>query len=413
MMKTSPSTATTSLSDKTGDQDNAAAAPPSLAVAEQPFLVFGQPDIGEDEIAAVVACLRSKWIGTGPVTRAFEEEFAAYVGAPAALAVSSCTAALHLALVTAGCGPGDEVIAPTMTFCSAVSVIAHVGATPVLVDSEVATQCITAEAIEAAVTPKTRAVIVNHMAGRACDMPAIMVMAKRHGLIVIEDCAHSIETMIDGQHVGTFGDYAAFSFYATKNVTAAEGGMLLARDPDALAKARITSLHGLSRDAWARYSSAGFKHYDVALLGFKYNMTDMASAMGRVQLASVEPRLKRRDAIWQRYSTELADLPLDLPPAPAEGTRHARHLYCIFVRDGAPLDRDGLLEGLKQAGIGTGVHYIPVHRHSYYRDTYGFVAEHYPVADDIGRRTLSLPLTSGMSDDDVTRTIAALRRLLQ
>ena len=318
------------------------------------FLVFGQPDLGEDEIAAVTECLRSRWIGTGPRTNTFEQAFAAYVGVPDAVALNSCTAALHLSLLCAGIGPGDEVIGSTMTFCSSVNVILHAGATPVLADCDAHSLNITAEEIERRITPKTKAVIITHMTGRPCEMDAIVAVTRSRGLVLIEDCAHAVGTTSHGRHAGTFGDYGCFSFYATKNITTAEGGMLIAADPKRLETARKLSLHGLDHDAWNCYSSSGFRFYETVTPGFKYNMTDVAASIGQVQLAMIGPRQKRRDAIWQRYRDGLSGLPFDGPLDPASNTVHARHLYTPMVRAHAGIDRNALLSALHAENIGTG-----------------------------------------------------------
>ena len=370
------------------------------------FLVFGQPDIGQAEIDAVTEVLRGRWIGTGPHCHAFEAEFAAYLGLEAGVAVNSATAALHLSLLALDVGPGDEVVTTAMTFCATVNVICHVGATPVLCDCDPATQCILPAEIEMRITPRTKAIIVVHMCGRPCEMDAIMAIADRHGIPIIEDCAHAIETRIGERPVGTYGTYACYSFYATKNLTTAEGGMVVARDPARLTRIRTLSLHGQSSDAWERYSNAGFKRYDVVEPGWKYNLTDIAAAMGRAQLPEIENRLERRRAIVEQYDAAFADLPLILPPPAAPDTRLAYHLYTVQVDEKRTgISRNDLLVALRAENIGVGVHYEAVHTLAFYRSLLGLEPEDLPNAAWIGASTLSLPLSTAMTDEDVADAI--------
>jgi dTDP-4-amino-4,6-dideoxygalactose transaminase len=378
------------------------------------YLVFGKPLIGEEEIEEVVATLRSGWIGTGPKTHRFENEFAAYVGAPGALGVNSCTAALHLAVRVADIGPGDEVIVPAMTFVATANIVVHAGAVPVLVDVDPDTGCLDPDALAAALSPRTRAVIPVHYAGRACEMDAIGAIAAAAGLTVIEDCAHAIETTYHGRHAGTMGAFGAFSFYATKNLVTGEGGMLVSADAELAARARTLSLHGLSADAWARFSSAGYRHYEAVEAGFKSNMTDIQASLGLHQLARIEANLVRRDEIWARYDEAFADLPLQLPAPTEPGTRHARHLYTVLVDDAALYaGRDDILSALHRQNVGSGVHYRAVHLHPFYRDRFGYRPEMLPHAAHLSDRTLSLPLSAQLSDADVDDVIAAVRRTLQ
>lgn len=379
------------------------------------FLVFGQPDIGQPEIDAVTEVLRSSWIGTGPHCQAFEAEFAAYLGPRigGAVAVNSATAALHLSLLALDIGPGDEVISTAMTFCATINVICHVGATPVLCDCDIATQCILPEQIEAKITPRTKAIIVVHMCGRPCEMEAIMAIADRRGIPVIEDCAHAIETRIGDRPVGTYGTYACYSFYATKNMTTAEGGMVVAQDAERLTRIRTLSLHGQSADAWKRYSNAGFKRYDVVEPGWKYNLTDIAAAMGRAQLPMVESRLTRRREIAEQYDAALAELPLILPPVAAPDTRLAYHLYTVQVDEArAGISRNDLLVAMRAENIGVGVHYEAIHTLGYYQNLLGLRPEDLPNAAWIGEHTLSMPLSTVMSDDDVDDAITAIRGII-
>ncbi len=378
------------------------------------MVVFGVPAIGEEEIAAVVDCLRRRWISTGPMVRQLEVDFEAYKGGGTAVAVSSCTAALHLALVALGIGPGDEVITTPMTFCSTVNAIIHAGATPVLADCDPQTMNIDPARIRERITPKTRALMPVHMCGRACDMDAIMAIAREHKLQVVEDCAHAIETTHNGKPAGLIGDVGCFSFYATKNVTTAEGGILLAKDPDVAKLARELCLHGMSADAWSRFSRPGYRHYEVVRFGFKYNLPDMNAAMGVVQLRKIEERAARREEIWRRYSRAFAGLPCVTPPDPPAGSRHAWHLYTpLLALERLSVTRDRVLEALKAENIGCGVHYMPVHAHQYYRETWGWKRGDFPGAEHVGDRTLSLPLTAEMDDRAIADVITAFTRILE
>ncbi len=372
------------------------------------FLVFGRPDIREAEIDEVVATLRSGWIGTGPRAKQFEEEFAAYVGARHAIAVNSCTAALHLSLLALGIGPGDEVITSTMTFAATVNVILHVGARPVLVDVDEESQNMQADAVEAAISPKTKAIIPVHMAGRPCDMTALTALARGRGLAVIEDAAHATEAFWRDQKIGSISTLTAFSFYATKNLVTGEGGMVTTNDDDLAADIRIRSLHGMSRDAWKRYSSTGYAHYDVVLPGWKYNMTDIQAALGLHQLRRLDENLERRKAIWARYDAALREVPGIQIPSPFTDGVHARHLYTIRVLPEAGLPRDKLIDELKLRNIGTGVHFRPIHSHSYFRRVLDAQPATFPIASRIGETTLSLPLSTALTDSDVDDVLAAV-----
>jgi dTDP-4-amino-4,6-dideoxygalactose transaminase len=377
------------------------------------YLVFGAPVIGEAEIAEVVDTLRSGWIGTGPRVARFEADFAAYVGAPQAVAVASCTAALHLAMLASGIGPGDEVVTTPLTFCATVNAILHTGATPVLADCDPATLCLDPARVEAVLSPRTRAILPVHFAGRLCDMDALLAIAARHGLLVIEDCAHAIETRdAAGRHAGVLGDVGAFSFYVTKNVVTAEGGMCTTRRAELADRLKVMALHGMSQDAWKRFSDEGYRHYDVVGAGFKYNMTDLQAALGIHQLARVEVNLARREEIWRRYDEAFADLALELPPPPAPGTRHARHLYTLRVEEGrCLLSRDRFLAALHAEGIGSGVHYRSLTEHEFYRRALALAPGACPAAEDAGRRILSLPLSPALSDEDVEDVVEAVRRI--
>lgn len=379
------------------------------------FLIFGAPLIEQDEIDEVVACLRSGWIGTGPRVARFEADFAAYKGATAqrVAAVNSCTAALHISMVAAGLEPGAEVVTTPLTFCATVNAIIHAGLTPVLADVDPVTQCISPDAIEAVITPRTRAILPVHFAGHPCDMDRIMAIADRHGLVVIEDCAHAIETEHRGRKAGTFGDFGCFSFYATKNVVTGEGGMILGRSETHVAQARMLALHGMSKDAWHRFGDKGYRHYQVVECGFKYNMMDLQAAIGIHQLARVESTWQRRAAIWARYQQAFADLPVTLPTEPEADTRHAYHLYTLQI-DGerGGIARDSFLDNMNALGVGTGVHYLSLAEHPYYQQRFGWRPQQWPEAMRIGRNTISLPLSPKLSDADVARVIAATRTAL-
>jgi dTDP-4-amino-4,6-dideoxygalactose transaminase len=374
------------------------------------FLVFGQPDIAEAEIQEVESCMRSAWLGTGPRVAQFEREFAQYKGSPYCVAVNSCTAALHVSLLAAGVGPGDEVVTTPMTFCATVNAILHAGATPVLADIDPATLNIDPTRVEAAITPRTRAILPVHFAGRPCDMNALCDIAHRRGLKIIEDCAHAVEAEQGGKKTGTFGDFGCFSFYATKNITCGEGGMVLCRRQEDAAQIQTLALHGLSRDAWKRFGDDGYKHYAVTAAGFKYNMMDLQAAIGIHQLRRVEANHTKRQAIWRRYMAELADLPVVLPSESAPADRHAFHLFTIEVDERqSGIGRDDFLSQMTSRRLGVGVHYLSLPEHPFYQQRLGWRPEDYPAAMRFGRRTVSLPLTPQMTSADVTDVIAAVR----
>lgn len=382
---------------------------------ELPFLVFGAPQIGEEEIAEVEACMRSGWLGTGPRVAQFERNFAIFrkVLASQVAAVNSCTAALHVSMLAAELEPGSEVITTPLTFCATVNAILHAGLTPVLADVDPLTQNIDPAAIEAAITSRTRVVLPVHFAGRPCNMDRIMAIAAKHSLIVIEDCAHAVESEFRGKPLGTFGDFGCFSFYVTKNVVTAEGGMILGRSEEQLARARMLALHGMSKDAWHRFGDKGYKHYQVVECGFKYNMLDLQAAIGLHQLARVEDNWRRRNEIWQRYDEAFSSLPIELPIAAEPETRHGRHLYTIMVdRQRCGIDRDEFLDAMNEARVGTGVHYLSIPEHPYYQRRFGWRAEQWPHAMRLGRQTVSLPLSPALSDQEVERVIETTRTVL-
>lgn len=377
------------------------------------YLVFGAPKIEQAEIDEVVDSLRRGWLGTGPKVARFEELFRAYTGAEHALAVNSCTAGLHLSILAAGLGPGDEIITTPMTFAATVNSIMHAGATPVLVDCDRETGLIDPERLEAAITPRTRAIIPVHLWGRPCDMDAILDIAGRHDLVIIEDAAHCIEGAYKGRKVGNISHLTCFSFYVTKNIVTGEGGMVTTNNPDLAAKIKVYALHGMSQDAWKRFSDAGYKHYQVVFPGFKYNMMDIQAALGIHQLAKVEEWLVRRNEIWQRYNQVLANLPVGLPAPDEPDRRHARHLYTLTVDEArCGLSRDAFLLRLHEQNIGTGVHYVGVHLQPYYQAQFGFRPQDFPNATWLSERTVSLPLSAKLTDEDFEDVIAAVRTAL-
>jgi len=379
------------------------------------FLVFGAPQIEAAEIDEVVATLESGWLGTGPRVGQFEADFATYVGvAPeCVVAMNSCTAALHLSLLAADVA-GGEVITTPMTFCATVNAIIHAGATPVLVDITPESLNLDIDALEDAITPATRAIVPVHFAGYPCDMPRILDLARRHDLAVIEDCAHAIETTIDASHAGTFGDFGCFSFYVTKNVVCGEGGMVVAADEKRAQWLRRMALHGLSLDASKRFGPSGYRHYEVVDCGFKYNMMDLQAAIGLHQLARVEHSLARREAIWAAYDDAFEGLPLTLPPKPtsSEGLRHARHLYTVRVQ-GEARERDAFIDALRMRNIGVGVHYVSLPEHKLYQERFGWHPDRWPVARDVGRSTVSLPLSPRLRDADVEAVVDAVKDFLR
>ena len=381
-----------------------------------PFLPFALPEIGDEEIAEVVDTLRSGWITTGPKAKRFEQAFVEFLGDPSleAIAVNSATAGLHLALEALGIGPGDEVITTTLTFTATAEVVRYLGADVVLVDVDPATLQIDPRAVEAAITPRTKAVIPVHYAGLAADMDAILGIARRHGLAVVEDAAHALPATSGGALVGTLASEACvFSFYANKTMTTGEGGMLVTRDAALAKRARVMRLHGMSRDAFDRYSAkVPSWAYEIVAPGFKYNLTDIAAALGLHQLKRLEGFAQRRAAIAARYDEAFADLPLLAPPRPAPGERHAWHLYVVRLTDAAPLARDRFIERLFEEGIGCSVHFIPLHLHPYWRDRHALRPQQFPHAQHAYERMLTLPLYTRMSDADVERVIDTVRRLL-
>ena len=378
------------------------------------FLPYHQPLLGPEEEASVIETLRSGWITTGPKTKAFESALAAYVGASHAVALNSCTAALHLALEAVGVGAGDEVVTTPITFASTANVVVHRGATPVFADVQPDTVNIDPAALEAATTARTKAVIPVHLAGQPCDMQGIVDVAGRHGLTVIEDAAHAIGAEYDGRRVGGHGRIACFSFYATKNITSAEGGALTTADAELADKIAIMSLHGISRDAWKRYSSAGYKHWDIVYPGYKYNMFDLQAALALPQLAKIEQFWARRVELSARLDAGLAGIPEIRTYRPVGDVKHARHLYPIVVlTERLRADRDTIMNAIQAENIGVGVHFRAVHLHPYYQERWGFRRGMFPNAEYYSDRTISLPLYPKMSDQDADDVVDVVRKVVE
>ncbi len=377
------------------------------------LLVFGSPLIEEAEIKDVVMAMQSGWLGTGPKVAQFEHDFSVYKNVDNSIALNSCTAALHLSILAAGIGKGDEVITTPLTFCATINAIVHAGATPVLADVNSSTMNIDPQEVEAKITGKTRAILPVHFAGRSCEMNELCRIANQHDLKIIEDCAHAIETEYKGGKAGTFGDFGCFSFYVTKNVVTGEGGMVITKSEEDAARIKVLALHGMSKDAWKRFGDDGYKHYQVVECGYKYNMMDLQAAIGVHQLQRVEGCWHRRQQIWQQYQNAFADLPVTLPAQVEPDTRHAFHLYTLLVdEERCGISRDKFLDGMTAENIGVGVHYVSIPEHPYYQKTFGWQPDDYPNAMRIGRQTVSLPLSAKLTDGDVEDVIGAVREVL-
>jgi dTDP-4-amino-4,6-dideoxygalactose transaminase len=377
------------------------------------FIPFSPPFVGEEEINEVIDTLRSDWITTGPKVERFEEEFSHFTGAPAVLAVSSATEAMLVGLAALNIGRGDEVITTPMTFCSTVHVIEHLGARPALVDVEPDTLNINHELVASAVTPRTRAVMPVHLYGHPCEMNAIMEIARKHDLFVLEDAAHALPARYHGRMIGTIGTLTAFSFYATKNLTTAEGGMLTG-DADLIEQARRWSLHGMSRDAYKRYNAAGSWFYEVVLPGFKCNMTDIQASIGLHQLRKLPAFQARRREVVRAYNEAFRDFSELEIPIERPGVESAWHLYVLRLNlDRLTIDRASFIEQLRARNVGASVHFIPIHLHPYYRDKYGFKPDDFPVAYENYKRIVSLPLHPRLTDHDVATVIGAVTDVLK
>ena len=378
-----------------------------------PFLPLARPDMGDAELAAIAEVIASGWLTTGPRVKAFEAAFAQHIGANEAVALNSCTAGLHLSLMACGVGAGDEVVTTPLTFCATANTVLHAGGTPVFVDVDRDTATMSVEATAAAITPRTRVLLPVHHGGRPADPLAFRVLADARGLRVIEDAAHCVDGMVDGRAIGTIADFTAFSFYSTKNLATGEGGMVTLASADEADWMRVASLHGLSRDAWARYAPGAPSRYDVVMAGYKYNMMDVQAALGLVQLSRLAEMQEQRARLWARYDEGLAHLPLRRPASVPDGWTHARHLYAIVVDETeCGWSRDALQAALGQDGIGTSVHFRALHLHSFYADRFGLRRGQFPNAEYHSDHALSLPFWSGMTVEAADRVIETLDRLL-
>ncbi|GLI36663.1 DegT/DnrJ/EryC1/StrS aminotransferase family protein [Geobacter hydrogenophilus] len=380
------------------------------------FLPFALPDIGDEEIAEVVDAIKSGWLTTGPKTKRFEDQFAAFIGSDCeTIAVNSATAGLHLALEAAGIGPGDEVITTTYTFTATGEVVRYLGADSVFVDVDPLTFNMDPKLVEALIGPRTRAIVPVHFAGLSCNMEALLSIARKYGLKVIEDAAHALPTTCNGKLIGSLeSDATVYSFYATKTITTGEGGMLVTRDPELAKRCRVMRLHGISRDAFDRYTSnKPAWHYEVVAPGFKYNMTDLAASLGIHQLKKAWQFQKRRAAMAAIYDEAFKELPVILPPHAPEGDVHAWHLYVIRLRDDVSISRDRFIELMAEKGIGCSVHFIPLHLHPYWRDRYNLKPDDFPNALRAYERAVSLPLYTKMTDSDQQRVIDAVKEILE
>jgi perosamine synthetase len=373
------------------------------------FLPFALPDISELEIASVVDVLRSGWLTTGPRTKLFEQAFSQYIGASHALALNSCTAALHLALQAIGLRADEEVIVPTYTFAASAEVVRYFNARPVLVDVQKDTLNIDVAAAERAISSKTRALIGVDLGGQPCDWQQLRSLAEQGCFHLIDDAAHALPSKLSGRLIGTWADLTAFSFYATKTLTTGEGGMLVTDNQEWAERAETLSLHGISKDAWKRYAADGMWSYDIVALGYKYNMTDIAAALGIVQLHRLEEMTDRRAAIAARYSAAFAALPeVEIPQIKPDRTT-SWHLYLLRLHlDRLRCDRAEFIRELSSRNIGTSVHFIPIHMHRYYREAYGYEPKDYPVSYGEYLRVVSLPIYSRMSDSDLKCVIEAV-----
>ena len=379
-----------------------------------PFLPFHVPDIAEDEIQAVVDTLRSGWLTTGSKTQEFEEAFAGYVGCRHAVAVNSGTAALHLALDAVGVKEGDQVIIPTMTFAATAEVVLYFKANPVLVDCRPNTLNLDTEQIEKALTPRTKVIVPVHIGGQACDMDRVLEIARMHNLYVVEDAAHALPARYRGQMVGTIGDITCFSFYATKTITTGEGGMATTENPEWAEHMRIMSLHGISRDAWKRYTAEGSWYYEILYPGYKYNLTDVAAALGTQQLRKADRFWELRQRCAHFYNEGFKDVPEITAPHVQPEVQHAWHLYVIQLNlEQLRISRNTFIELLKQENIGTSVHFIPLHLHPYYRATFGYRPEDFPNASSVFERIVSLPIFPKMTDADLGRVVETVTTLVR
>ncbi len=378
------------------------------------FLVYGKPLITKAEIKEVVDTLKSGWLGTGPKTIDFENKVKAYIGCKHAIALNSCTAGLHLALDVLGIGNNNEVITTPLTFPSTVNVIVHHQATPVFADVEMDTGNIDPTEIEKRITKTTKAIIPVHLYGLPCNMDLISKIAKKNNLFVIEDAAHAFEAEFKGKKIGAISDFTAFSFYVTKNLTTGEGGMLTTNNQKWANEARIRSLHGISKDAWKRYSSSGFTPYETLYPGYKYNMMDLVASLGIHQIMKIDSRLKLREKYWHEYNNAFKnDKEVLIPFEPDRSVKHARHLYTLLLEiKQLKINRNQFVEALKAENIGAGIHFTALHLHKYYKETFGFKKGDFPNAEYIGERTISLPLSPALNKKDIADVIKAVKKII-
>ncbi len=378
------------------------------------YLVFGSPSIGEEEISEVCQSMRSGWVGTGPKVKRFEEMFKKFKNCRYAIAVSSCTAALHLSLLVLKIKRGHDVITSPLTFASTANSIVHAGARPVFADVKLETMNIDPVAVEKKINRKTKAIIPVHLSGRPCEMDALIELANRFHLRVIEDAAHAIESSYKGKPIGTMGDLGCFSFYVTKNITTVEGGMVVTDQDEFANRIKSLALHGLTEDAWQRFSDEGFKHYQVVCAGFKYNMTDIQASIGIHQLEKIETKAQRRKEIWEIYNQSFRKLPLILPAPTPSDQRHAYHLYTpLLDLERVRCTRDEFLQALHKENIGAGIHYVSLHLHPFYQETYGYRRGEFPNAEFISDRTFSLPFSAKLTDQDVEDVMKAVKKILE
>lgn len=381
--------------------------------SRESFLIFGSPLIGKEEINEVVNSLKTGWIGTGPKVAKFESLIRDYTGSKYALALNSATAGLHLSLIVSGIGMGDEVITSPMTFCASANVIEHVGGKPVFVDVDLKTMNIDPDKIEREITKKTKAILPVHMAGRPCDMSKILKIAKKYKLKVIEDAAHALGAQYKGKKIGNVGNLTVFSFYVTKNLITGEGGMVTTNDQKLAELIKIYALHGMSKDAWKRYSDEGFKHYTVEVPGYKYNMMDLQAAIGIHQFHKFPAMQKRRQEIWKIYNQAFKGLPITTPPEPEPNTTHAFHLYTILVdKKSLKTGRDIIQNALHAENIGIGIHFTAVHFYNYYKYKYKYKRGDFPNAEFISDRTISLPFSAKLTNKDISDVIKAVKKVL-
>ena len=376
------------------------------------FLVFGSPKIEQEEIDEVVECLKSGWIGTGPRVNEFENAFCDYIGSKYAIALNSCTAALHLSMLVSGVSTGDEVITTPMTFAATANAILHTGAKPIFVDVEKDSMNIDPALIEKVISPKTKAILPVHFAGRPCNMDHIMEIAQKNNLLVIEDAAHAVEAKYKGKKIGNIGDMTCFSFYVTKNLVTGEGGMITTTNEEWAKKIKIRALHGMTSDARMRYANENYKHYQVIAPGFKYNMMDIQASLGIHQLKRLDKNFDRRKEIWNIYNKAFENLPITTP-SEEKDTVHGRHLYTLLLDlDNLKISRDEFLGEIVRENIGVGVHFISLHLQPYYKETFGFKKDDFPNSAFISERTVSIPFSAKLTEKDVQDVINAITKVL-